>query len=230
MDMTFLTGVGAVVSAVIVFCGSVWLLLTMVMGARLAYFVTASVTLAFLVMMGLVWAFTNATSPLGPVGDLPEYLPEALGEAGSVEFAAADSYPEDPWRVPDENDETQTNKAADAESTALEIVEQQLTEGKIDIFEDISEAQAVPDSARFLQQDGTEYAAVLVGPIEQGGGETEVDPQAENTLVVVMQFDPGNSLGPAKLILLGTFILFVLHLFGLGRAEAKVRRLRESAV
>ena len=54
MDLTFVEGVAAVVSGVIVFCGSVWLLLSMVMGPRLAYFISASLTLGFLLIMGVV--------------------------------------------------------------------------------------------------------------------------------------------------------------------------------
>ena len=42
MDLTFVEGIAAVASGILIFAGSVWLLLTMVMGARLAYFVSAS--------------------------------------------------------------------------------------------------------------------------------------------------------------------------------------------
>ena len=46
MSVEFITGMSAFVSAVIIFIGSAFLLLMLVMGARLAYWVTASVTLA----------------------------------------------------------------------------------------------------------------------------------------------------------------------------------------
>jgi hypothetical protein len=75
MDLLFIEGVAAVASAVIVFCGSVFLLLAMVVGGRLAYFVTATITLAFLLMMGVVWSI----NPLGPVGSLPEWRPFQIG-------------------------------------------------------------------------------------------------------------------------------------------------------
>ena len=41
---------------------------------------------------------------------------------------------------------------------------------------------------------------------------------------VVMKYDPGDPLGQARMITAGTFLLFVLHLFGLSRAERKTKR------
>ena len=72
LDTTFLTGSAAFLSAIIVFCGSVFLLLAFVLGARLAYWVTASVTLSFVFIMGAVWSYGT---PLGPVGQLPKWVP-----------------------------------------------------------------------------------------------------------------------------------------------------------
>ncbi len=54
MDLTFVEGIAAAVSGIIIFCGSVWLLLTMIMGARLAYFVSASLFLGFILIKGVV--------------------------------------------------------------------------------------------------------------------------------------------------------------------------------
>src|SRR5680860_968601 len=101
MDTIFVEGIGAVVSAIIIFGGSVWLLLTMVLGARLAYFVTASVTLAFVVMMGVVWSI----NPLGPVGDLPGWDETGVSEdVAELEGPNASSYPEAPWEEFEEED------------------------------------------------------------------------------------------------------------------------------
>jgi hypothetical protein len=48
------------------------------------------------------------------------------------------------------------------------------------------------------------------------------------TMVVVMKYDPGNPLGKARMIAGGTFLVFALHLFGLSRAERKVKRETET--
>jgi len=231
VDTTFLEGAGAVISAIIVFCGGVWMVLAIVLGARLSYFVTASITLAFVLIMGLVWSFAQQATPLGPVGQLPEFKEVGIGEGGEVDFPQAGAYPNDPWHVPDEDDEAQTAKASEAESAATDVLEAAITEGKVEVFDSVDEAQVAPESVRLLEQDGAEYAAVLLQPAAaEGAAEAEPeepDPTAEGTVLVVMRYDPGNPLGLARSITLGIFIVLVLHLFGLSRAEKRARQLRE---
>jgi hypothetical protein len=228
LDSTFLTGVGAVVAAFVVFCGGIWMVLTMVLGARLAYFVTACITLSFIFIMTLVWSFT----PLGPVGQLPEYDGVDIGEQGNVDFAQAGSYPNDPWKVPNEDDDEQTTKASEAESAATDVLEAAITDDQIEVFASVDQAQVAPDSTRLLELDGVEYAAVLLEAVaEEGGGggetQTEIDPNAEGTALVIMKYDPGNPQGLARMMALGTLVVLAAHLFGLSRAEKKARRLRE---
>jgi hypothetical protein len=222
MDTVTVTGFAAVAAAILVFCGSVWLLLMVVMGARLAYFVTASVALSFLLIMSLVWSFTQ----LGPVGVLPTWGSEAAGDApAEVDFGPAGSYPDDPWVAADQADEADLEKASELESAASDALEGAIEDGTVTAFENASDATPVAESTRFLEQDEAEFGAVLFGPAE----EPDVEPQPgdENTAIVVMEFDPGNPLGLARTILLGTFVLLALHLFGLSRAERAARRLSE---
>jgi hypothetical protein len=222
MDEIFVTGMGATIAAIVVFCGSVWLLLTVVLGARLAYFVTASITLAFLLMMGAVWSFVQ----LGPVGDLPSFSAEALGEGGDVDFGAAGAFPDEPWRVPDEDDDTESTQKAEAENTATDAVGEAITAGEVESIASPDQAIPLSDSTRLLEQDDATYAAVIVREQETGGGgqqEPELDPAAEGNVLVIMQYDPGNPLGLARSITIGTFLLLVAHLFGLSRSERKVR-------
>jgi hypothetical protein len=223
LDQTFWTGLGAVASAVIVFCGSVWLVLAIVVGNKLAYFVTASITLAFVLIMTIVWSFAQPATPLGPVGELPEFLTEAVGEPGEVDFGAAGSYPDEPWQAVDENDDAETARAAEAETAALDAIEQAIQDQEITTFESVDEAAVVADSTRFLEQDGTEYSATLVGPLDE-----EVDiSNPEGAVLVVSQYDPGNPLGLARTIGLGTLVALVVHLFLLNRSERKARTLSE---
>ena len=223
LDQTFWTGAAAVVSAIIVFCGSVWLVLAIVVGNKLAYFVTASITLAFVLIMTIVWSFAQPATPLGPVGKLPEFLTEAVGEPGEVDFPAADSYPDEPWRQVDPNDDAEAARAAEAETAALDAIEQAILDQEITTFETADDAAAVADSTRFLTQDGTEYSATLVGPVDE-----EVDiSNPEGAVLVVSQYDPGNPLGLARQIGLGTLVALVAHLVLLSRSERKARRLAE---
>jgi hypothetical protein len=230
MDTTMITGVAAVMSGILVFCGSIWMLLTIVMGGRLAYFVTATITLSFLLIMGLVWSFAQQATPLGPVGQLPEFHEEAIGQGGDVDFAEAGAYPNQPWRVPNEDDQAELSRAAEAEGAATDALETAIADGKIDVFGSIDEAQVVSESSRLLTRNGTEYAAVLLGPVQAGAGaETtepgEINPNAKDSVLVVLSFDPGNPLGRARLITLGVLVLLGAHLFGLSRAERRARTL-----
>lgn len=219
MDIPFLSGMGAFVSAILIFCGSAFLLLMLVMGARLAYFVTASITLAFVLILGVVWS----VNPLGPVGQLPDWEPLDLGqEASDVEFGPASAYPGDPWHVPAEDDETENTRVAELESSAQEYVTEAASAGEGGLPAIVSATTILDedDATVLLEQDGTEYGATTV-EITDGDGEEA------GQVLVVMEYDPGNPLGEARMITVGTFILLVLHLVGLSMSEKRARRERE---
>lgn len=217
MDATFITGVGAVVAGIVIFCGSVWLLLAMVLGGRLAYFVSASVTLGFLLIMGVVWSINE----LGPLGELPSFQETAIGPNVS-EFG----YPDGDWHPPSEDDETEVTLASEFEGDAIDYLESAIDKGTEGItFEDPEDATANTDETRLIEVDGTTYGATVLEPSETLQQAAQKDPKIElpEPVTVVMEYDPGNTLGPARMITLGTLVLLVLHLFGLSRSERKVK-------
>jgi hypothetical protein len=223
MDVIFTVGVGAVLSGIIVFVGGVWLLLSMVLGARLAYFVVASITLAFLLIMAVVWS----VNPLGPVGELPSWNPVAIGEdASQIEFGPASSYPDSPWRVPSEEDTAEQTQKSELETDAGDYFETALTEGDLDVPAG-STGAASTDETRFIEQDGDLFGAVTleVIPPAGGGGGAAAEP---STVVAVLEYHPGNPLGRARITVAGAFVLLVLHLFGLSRSERRARREAEA--
>ena len=216
--MTAIIGIAAVVSGIIVFCGSVWMLLTLVIGARLAYFVTASVTLAFVLIMGAVWSFGDV--PLGPVGVQPKWNQVAIAESqADVNFGPASSYPDSPWFQADTEDAAQAAQVAELKSAATDYLQDQIDDGKITAFETASDALVTDGSERLIESDGKQYGAVAIEPAEGKKGED---------LFVVMSYDPGNPFLPARQIALGALVLFILHLIGLSRAEAAARRTAEA--
>ena len=218
MDSTFITGAGAVISALLVFCGSVWLLLAMVLGGRLAYFVAASVTLSFVQIMGVVWSINE----LGPLGELPSWHQTAIG-ANVSQFG----YPEGEWAPPNEDDEKETQLATEFEGDAIDYLEQAIEEGEQGIeFEDAADAVADSEATRLIEQDGTTYGGTTLVPsatLEDAAAQDE-SIELPESVTVVMEYDPGNTLGVARQITVGTLILLVLHLFGLSRAERKVKQ------
>lgn len=244
MDTAFITGGAAFLSAIIVFIGSAFLLLTLVLGARLAYFVTASISLCFILIMAVVWSI----NPLGPLGQSPEWEAEAIGEeASALDFDAASDYPDQPWAEPDEDDANQIIQASELESDATKYAETTLSEGEIEGLPQLATLQIAEDSTRLYQRGDTQYGATLVDVLppptipELGipedvaaGGEIEGAPEVGvpeplGQLAIVMRYDPGNPLGEARLIGVGTFVLLVLHLIGLSFAERRVRHRQAEA-
>jgi hypothetical protein len=231
MDSTFLTGSAAFLSAVIVFCGSVFLLLAFVLGARLAYWVTASVTLAFVFMMGAVWSYGT---PLGPVGELPSWSEVDLGPSPEqLDFGPAADYPEGEWFVANPDDTTEAAQQSELESASADYLEAEIAKGGAakESFDSFDEAILEEDSARLIEQDGDIFGAVTYVQIEvDPEDETATPPEGSGEpIIVVMSYDAGNPSKPARQITAGVFLVLVGHLFGLSRAERRARRDRESA-
>lgn len=227
MDTIALEGYGVFISGIIVFCGSIWLLLAVVLGSRLAYFITATVTLGFLLIMSTVWSFTQ----LGPLGELPSWSGiSAAADPAEVDFPAAGAYPEGEWAPPAEDDDEAITHATEAEGAAGEYLSEQIDTDKITTFGEDAEGVkvepvATTDSTLLLQDGENLYGATLFqAPAATEGGTVEPasvgDPE---TVLVVVEFHPGNPLGVARKILVGVLLLFVLHLVGLSRAERKAK-------
>ncbi|MPZ69527.1 MAG: hypothetical protein GEU71_08365 [Actinobacteria bacterium] len=233
MDAITLEGYGVFISALIVFCGSIWLLLAVVLGSRLAYFITASVTLAFVLIMGTVWSFTQ----LGPVGVAPSWSALGVGEEpAEIDFSGAGSYPEGDWRPPDADDEEDVTHASEAEGAASEALTAAIEEDEITTFEPEGDEAAIDplttvDSTRLLELNDKLYGATL---FQAGVGEDAAAPDPAQvgdpeTVLVVVEFDPGDPYGLPRKITLGVLILFVLHLVGLSRAERKAKGVEVTA-
>jgi ABC-type transport system involved in multi-copper enzyme maturation permease subunit len=216
--MTAVIGFAAVFSAVLIFCGSVWMLLTLVIGSRLAYFVTASITFAFIAIMGAVWSY--GTQPLGPVAKQPQWLPTAIGASpADVNFGPAAQFPNAPWFVADTTDAAKSAQASALQSAASNYLQAQIDAGKIKTYSASSDATVSTDSTHLIDQNGTEYGALQLEPAAGKKG---------TKLFVVMQYDPGNPFLYARFIAAGALLLFALHLFGLSRAEGAARRRAEA--
>lgn len=210
----FIEGVAAVTAAVVVFCGSIWLLLMLVLGARLAYFVTATVTLGILLIMGVVWSLNQ----LGPVGELPSWSGVGAGDtAADIDFSAASSYPDSPWITPDRDVKTEADKASLLENTADNVLADAVEKGKVTTIEDVSSALVDSDATRLLEQGDKTYGAVTIQTTDK-----------KSSAVVILDYDPGNPLGPPRQITLGILVLFVLHLLGLSRVEKRARPAAET--
>lgn len=230
MDTDFFVGNAAFISAILIFGGSVWLLLAVLMGARLAYFVSASVTLAFVLIMAGVWSYGD---PLGPVGEMPEWDPvDIAADASGLSFGPASRYPNDPWHEAEEGDDLQGTQASELETAATDYLDEAIAEGKIDQYSSASDVIVSAESARLTEQGDKTYGLVQLEPAPSDQGDEGASAPQEGAgpeLFVVMEWDPGNPSRPARQLAAGVFILFLGHLFFLGRAEKRSRRNRENS-
>lgn len=256
MDSIFVEGVAAVISAIIVFCGSVWLLLALVLGPRLAYFVTASITLGFLLLMGVVWSIGD--TPLGPVGELPSYTAVGVGDSPQESgFGPAGDFPDGGgWFAANPDESSQAEIKSGAEGVAPKELEKAIEAGDVTAFTTPQQAVVDPDATKLLEDDqGTVYAGVKFVPVpatpeeEDAATDEDITPEkgdkpakddaaaaAEEETVdenaeayVFLEQDPGNKFGDARMITGGLFVLLVLHLAGLGASERRARRAGASA-
>ena len=208
----FWLGIAAVAAAILVFCGSIWLVLSMYIGRKLAYFIVASITLAALAILSFVWSFV----PLGPVGTFPEWKALAVGEQpSSVSFKPAAQFPNKPWYTPPSDDTEALDQAAAIATPATDALTAAIGSGKVKVFASASDAVADTTSVKFLQQGDTLYGAIQFNPVK---------PSDSGHALAVMRWDPGDPLGQARIICLGVVALLLLHLVALWLIERSAAR------
>lgn len=223
MDQTFFIGTAAFISGLVIFVGSIWLLMTLVMGPKLAYWLAASVTLAFVLVMAAVWSYGD---PLGPVGEQARWEEGAIAREGETPAFGPGGYPDSgDWRPPDEDDPEERERATELENAAQDYLTRALEAGEIATFRSGGDAAVDTDSIRIAERADEFYGGVTFRAVEAAEGEEQVVDYVPT--VVIMQFDPGYPNRPAHLLLGATVLLFVGHLWGLSRMERRARRARE---
>jgi hypothetical protein len=197
----------------VLFPGSVWLLLSAVFGVRMAYLVSATGFFAFMVILTALWAFGAPGTPpfLGPKGELPAWKPLAAGTTLTSNIEAVERYPEGPWRAPGED----RALAAEVEPASLAFQELLAEEAAAELRRAGLQGEVTPETfeitdLRFATVDDTKLAAATAFATS-GGPE----------VVVVGWKDPGNESMPSYLFLVGSVIGFAAHLPFLDRAERR---------
>lgn len=224
MDQTFFFGTAAFISGIVIFGGSIWFIMALIMGPKLAYWVSASVALAFVLIMAAVWSYGT---PLGPVGELEHWEEGAVAREGQTPAFGPGGYPDSgSWREPNEDDETEMSHVSELQNQAQDYLTRALDAGEIDTFSSGGDATVDLDSIRVAEQGGELYGGVTFTAVEAAAGEEQVE---FVPTVVIMQFDPGYPNRPAHLLLGATIILFIGHLIGLSRLERRARRAAEES-
>ncbi len=237
---TFWKGIIVIICALIVFVGSVYVILSAVFGLRMAYLVLAVSFFGWMIVFSSIWTFGQprfppAIGPLkkwaisgtpaneGPRGTEPHWQVLAAGTGPlKTKYDGTEKYPGPPWRAA-----TAGNKSAvDTAKTAIQkyLVQQatqQFTKQRVKVCppEGLQAANCytfdpstfvVTDFAFMPAKDGTSLAAAHAF-FTAGGPE----------LTVYAYHDAGNVPAYSYAFLAASIVLFIVHVPFLDRAEKK---------
>jgi hypothetical protein len=225
----FWKGTAVTIAALILFVGSVYVMLAAVFGLRMGYLVTAVSFFGWMIILSAIWTFgpniLGTPANLGPRGYEPHWQVFAAGTGEvSSRFNLTRAYPERPWAAPTGAQEAEVD-------TVISVMQQYLVARATEEFEEqgqelcspaeieegtaedcvtLDAAQFTIQDVRFAESEGTELVGAH-GFFAAGG--TEV--------AVFAYFDQGN-VGKYSWGFLGASIFgFLVHLPFLDRAERK---------
>src|SRR5918999_2074372 len=108
---TMAKGAGVAITAFILFVGSVYLLLTAVLGRWMGYLVLMVAFSGWMIVLSALWAFgfysqgEDTPVNLGPRGAEPAWIPLLASTADTSDrYEAFASYPGGPWKEPAEGE------------------------------------------------------------------------------------------------------------------------------
>lgn len=216
---TMIKGGLAVITAVVLFVGSVLLVLAAVFGRRMGYLVLAVSFFGWLMILSSVWTFgfysQGLETPvnLGPRGQEPAWMVESVGTDPQPVYDAFASYPGNGWREPGTNDEDQASVQSVTSAAQSYLAEQANEELGRDPHEPgaiMTTEFTVQNVEFFATQDGVSLAAAHAffadgGPI----------------LTVYLRHDSGSVNRYSWMFLIGSTVLFGAHLPFLDRAERR---------
>jgi hypothetical protein len=206
-----------IISAMVIFPGTVWMLTSAVFGNRMGYLISATSFFAFMLILSALWVFGAPGTPkyLGPKGDLPAWVGLAAGQdLSSAAFPVVEEYPGGPWKPAEEagfKTELEPATLAFQEFLAEEATAELAGEN---IDAEVEPAEFTIEGVRFTEVD-ERPVAMASGFAADGGPE----------VLVFGYKDPGNEPLPSYLFLVGSIIGFVAHLPFLDRAEKKRKEL-----
>ena len=208
-----LEGALVFVSSIVLFVGSVFLLLAAIFGIRMGYLMTATGFFGFWVILAALWAFGAPGTPrfLGPRGDLPAWIAVAQGtDLRSETFPVIDEYPRGDWRSAEDAEAT-----AEVEPATLAFQEFLAEQANEELAAEGLEGEVPPESfqvsnVRFAEDGDTRLAAATA---VSGTGGREVE--------VVGYLDEGDEGLPSWLALGLGLVGFAVHVPFLDRAERK---------
>jgi hypothetical protein len=216
---TLLKGAGVTLMGLILFVGSVYLLLSAVFGRWMGYLVLMVAFSGWMVLHSALWLFgfwsqgMETPTNLGPRGSEPAWVILDGGfEVASERFSTFESYPSGPW---DEPSEGQTASVQSVGSAATTFLAEQANEelGRDPLAADaITGTQFTVDSVRFADAEDDKTSLAVVQAHFTGGGPL---------VTLSLYHDSGSIPRYSFMFLAGSIVLFAIHLPLLDRAEKK---------
>jgi hypothetical protein len=214
---TLVKGVGVTVAAFLLFVGSVYLMLTFILGRWMGYLVLMVSFAGWMVMFSALWLFgfwsqgLETPTNLGPRGSEPAWVVLEGGlTTAAGQYEAFGQYPSGPWEAATP---AQTASIQSVSGAVQSFLAEQANEAlglEPDDPNALTGTQFTIDSISFAPEDGTSLAVVQAH--YSGGGPI---------ITVSLYHDSGSVPRYSYMFLVGSIILFLIHLPLLDRAEKK---------
>jgi hypothetical protein len=223
---TMFKGIGVTVMAFILFIGSVYLLLSAILGRWMAYLLVIVTFAGWLAVLSVMWLTgffisqgvpSNTPRNTGPQGQLPVWVPLSAGAQDPTgldpKYSAFTKFPERPWTEITDPSDPQV-QAAESVAQAFLAKEANAAHGIYDQFalNAVTTSQFMVDHVAFATAaDGKTQLAVVVAHFASGGPRT----------VVAMYYDLGSVQRYGVMFLVFALLLLVTHLPLLDKAEKR---------
>jgi hypothetical protein len=210
-------GIAVTLMGFIVFIGSVYLILTAVLGRWLGYLVLMVSFSGWMILLSALWLFgffsqgPDTPVNLGPRGAEPTWIPLlAATDRTSDRYVTFRQYPEEPWKEPTES------QTAEVQSVSGIVSEFLADEANAELDIEHTDPTAVTgvefavDDVRFAEDGGVRLAVAQAHFLDGGPVWT-----------VSLYHDEGSVPRYSYMFLAGSVILFAIHLPLLDIAERK---------
>ena len=217
---TLWKGAGVTIMGFTLFIFSVYLLLTAIFGRWLGFLVLMVSFSGWMILQSSLWLFGfwsqgfETPTNLGPRGAEPAWVAlEAAVDETSTEYVIYETWPGDPWAIPDETDPDQSADVQSASGAVTAFLAEQTNE-ELGLAETdptaIQGSQFSIDSIRFAKDEGTKLA--VVQSHFTGGGPL---------WTVSLYYDSGSVPRYSYMFLAGSIVAFAVFLPLMDRAEMK---------
>ena len=213
---TLWKGAGVTVMGFTLFIFSTYLLLTAIFGRWLGFLVLAVSFSGWMVLQSALWLFgfwsqgLETPTNLGPRGAEPAWVAlEAAVDETSTEYATFETWPGDPWTVPEDANADVQSASGAVTAFLAEQTNEELGLAETDPTAVLGSQFAI-DSIRFAEDDGTKLA--VVQSHFTGGGPL---------WTVSLYYDGGSVPRYSYMFLAGSIVAFAVFLPLMDRAEKK---------